>query len=82
MTDHATALATAKQAFRDADHAYDIAAIKYGYAKRALHDADYVLRKTTHARKTAAMKVRHAAVDMAKGRSRQGHRGKRQGLIG
>ena len=66
MTDHTTALDFAKQAFRTADHAYDLAVIALGDATRAVNEADYVLRKTAHARKAAAMKVRHAAADAAK----------------
>ena len=66
MTDHTTALDFAKQAFRTADHAYDLAVIALGDATRAVNEADYVLRHTAYARKAAAMKVRHAAADAAK----------------
>ena len=66
MTDHTLALATAKQAFRKADHAYETAILVRGYAERALEAADHVLRDAARARKTAGMKVRHAAADAAK----------------
>ena len=65
MTDHPTALDTARQAFSKADQRYNAAILARLRVGRAWGRAERALQNTSRIRSNAATKLRHAVADAA-----------------